>query len=600
MRSPHLRVIVVAACLLALFGVAARVASAAADPNKVLHVAIEAGDDGFDPGRSTNYYSGLIEEVIFERLLTYDYLAEPVKLAPMLAEALPEVTDGGKTYTFHLRKGVYFTADPAFKGIRRELTAADVVYSIKRFMDPKNRSPWRWLFDGKIAGLNEQEALAKKNGDRFDYDVKIPGVEAVDRYTVRFHLVETDYNFAFILASPVTSVVAREVIEQYGDDTKGHPVGTGPYMLAEWQRGARILLHANPGYRGFVWDFQPSANPWDQDVVAAMKGKQMPQIGVVDVRLLEEEQSRWLAFQGAEIDYIDRFGSFAPMAIPNDKVAPDLAKRGIKLYKYLEPEMTYYHFNMQDPLIGGFSKEKIALRRAIAMSYSIDDEIRVIRKNQAIKAESPIPPGVVGYDPSYRNATTYDPVLANQLLDYFGYKRGADGYRTLPDGQPLVVTLWSTPEALSREYDELWQRDLKVIGIRFATQKIKFADMIQKGRACQLFFNGAAWTADWPVADNFLQLAYGPNIGEANYGCYKSEAFDNFYRQAQRLPDSPERNRLYRAMARQMEVDSIWVMGVTRYKSTLFYPWLVGYKKHPILHAPWPFMDIDNSKRPAR
>ncbi len=230
---------------------------AAADPNKILHVAIEAGDDGFDPSRSTNYYSGLIEEVMFERLLTYDYLAEPVKLVPMLAEAMPEVTNGGKTYTFHLRKGIYFTPDPAFKGKRRELIADDVIYSIKRFMDPRNRSPWRWLFDGKIVGLNEQEALAKKNGDRFDYDAKLAGLEAVDRYTVRVNLTDTDYNFSFILASPTTSIVAREVIEQYSDDTKGHPVGTGPYMLSEWQRGTRILLHANPDYRGFTWDFAP-------------------------------------------------------------------------------------------------------------------------------------------------------------------------------------------------------------------------------------------------------------------------------------------------------------------------------------------------------
>jgi ABC-type transport system substrate-binding protein len=329
-----------------------------------------------------------------------------------------------------------------------------------------------------------------------------------------------------------------------------------------------------------------------------MRGKQMPQIGVVDVRLMEEEQSRWLAFQGAEIDYIDRFQSFSTIAIPNNKVAPDLAKRGIKLYRYLEPSITYYYFNMVDPDVGGFSKERIALRRAITMSYNIEDEIRIIRKDQAIKTESPIPPGVVGYDPNYRNHTPYDPALANKLLDYFGYKRGADGFRTQPDGKPLTITRWSTPEALSREYDELWQKSLDVIGVRFATQKIKFADQIQKGRACQMQFVGAAWTADWPTADNFLQLSYGPNVGESNYACYKSAAFDKFYQEAQRLPDSPERNRLYRAMARQMEVDSTWVMGATRYKNTLFHPWLQGYKKHPILHAPWPFMDIDNSARP--
>ena len=224
---------------------------------------------------------------------------------------------------------------------------------------------------------------------------------------MRFHLTETDYNFAYILASPTISIVAREVIEAL---RRRHQGASGRHRAVHAGRVA-ARRHAScskpiPDYRGFVWDFQPSANPWDQDVVAAMKGKQMPQIGVVDVRLIEEEQSRWLAFQGAEIDYIDRFGSFAPMAIPDNKLAPDLAKRGITLYRYLEPEITYYYFNMVDPVVGGFAKEKIALRRAIAMSYDIDEEIRVIRKSQAIRAESPIPPGVVGYDPKYRSIIT--------------------------------------------------------------------------------------------------------------------------------------------------------------------------------------------------
>ena len=369
-------------------------------------------------------------------------------------------------------------------------------------------------------------------------------------------------------------------------------------MLAEWKRGARILLHANPDYRGFVWDFEPSANPWDKDLVATMRGKQMPQIGVVDVRLIEEEQSRWLAFQSAAIDYIDRFGSFSPIAIPNNKVSPELAARGVKLLRNLEPEITYYYFNSTDPTFGGLSKEKIALRRAITMAYDIKEEIAIVRKNQAIHAESAIPPGVVGYDPGYRSVNQYDPALANKLLDYYGYKRGADGFRTLPDGTPLMLTLWSTPEAISREYDELWKKSLDVIGVRFATEKIKFADMIKKGRACQMQFAGAAWAADWPTADNFLQLSYGPNVGDANYACYKSAAFDKYYQDAQKLPDSPERNRLYRAMARQMDVDGTWVMGATRYRNTLMFPWVLGYKKHTILHAPWPYMDIDANARP--
>ncbi|TMH04535.1 MAG: hypothetical protein E6H67_10615 [Betaproteobacteria bacterium] len=149
-------------------------AHAAADPNKVLHVAIEAGDDGFDPSSSTNYYSGLIEEVIFDRLLTYDYLAEPVKLVPMAAESLPEVTDGGKTFTFRLRKGIFFTPDAAFKSGRRELIAADVAYSIKRFMDPKNRSPWRFLFQEKQRSIRLRRQRPRPRDRRSIHDPDAP------------------------------------------------------------------------------------------------------------------------------------------------------------------------------------------------------------------------------------------------------------------------------------------------------------------------------------------------------------------------------------------------------------------------------------------
>ena len=192
-------------------------ARAAADPAKVLRVAFEIGETGFDPAKVTDNYSSQVIQAVFERLLTYDYLARPLKLVPGTAEALPEVSDGGRTYLFRLRKGVYFQADPAFKGARRELVAADYAYSIKRFVDPANRSPWRFLFDGKIAGL---DAVAKNaaQGKAFDYDAKVEGLEAVDRYTLRIRLTTADYNFAYIMAMVQVSAVAREVIEKNPDN----------------------------------------------------------------------------------------------------------------------------------------------------------------------------------------------------------------------------------------------------------------------------------------------------------------------------------------------------------------------------------------------
>ncbi len=579
---------------IALFGlcVIAPQSHATADPNKVLRVAFEIGETGFDPAKVSDNYSNGVVQVVFERLLTYDYLARPVRLVPGTAEALPEITEGGRTYTLRVRKGVLFQPDPAFKGARRELTAADYAYSIKRFVDPALRSPWKFLVDGKIAGL---DVLANHAGaaKRFDYDAKVEGLEVVDRYTLRIRLNEADYNFAYILAMPAMSAVAREVIETYADDTNAHPVGTGPYMLASWVRKAKIVLEANPDYRKVIWDFAASDAPLDRAAVAAMKGKSIPQIGRIEISIIEEEQSRWLAFQRGEIDYIDRFGSFAPVAIPDNTLAADLAARGIGWDRSVEPEIIYYFFNMKDPVLGGESKERIALRRAIAISYDTREEVRVIRKGQAIADESPVPAGVVGHNPSYRSLLRYDPALANALLDRFGYKRGADGYRDDPSGKRLTIVLTSEPLAVNREYDELWKKSLDGVGLRFETRKGPFSDNIKAAEACQLAMWGSSWGADYPDGENFMQLFYGPNTHQSNHACYQSAAFDRMYEQMKAMRDSPERDRLFDQLSRQLEVDGVMKMGVSRYRNVLFYPRVKGYRFHPILGSAWEYLDID-------
>ncbi|HXX86414.1 MAG TPA: ABC transporter substrate-binding protein [Casimicrobiaceae bacterium] len=568
----------------------------AADPRKVLRVAFEAGETGFDPVKVTDSYSSEVMQVVFERLLTYDYLARPMKLVPGTAETLPEITDNGKTFLFKLRKGITFQADPAFKGPRRELTVADYAYSIKRLVDPANRSPWRFLVNGKIAGLDEVAKKAERT-KRFDYDTVVPGLEIVDRYTLRVRLTATDYNFVYIMAMPAMSAVAREVIEAYPDDTNAHPVGTGPYVLKSWTRKARIVLEANPDYREVIWDFVGSNDPRDQAAVAAMKGKRIPQIGQVEISIIEEEQSRWLAFQHGEIDYIDRFVPFAPIAIPDNKLAPDLAARGITLDRSVEPEVIYYFFNMKDPVVGGYSKEKIALRRALIMSYDTAEEIRVIRKNQAIENQMPVPAGVVGHDPGYRGILAHDPKLANELLDYFGYKKGADGYRNDPSGKPFTIVLTSETQAIYREYDELWKKALDGIGVRFETRKGPFSDNLKAAEACQLAMWGSSWHADYPDGENFMQLLYGPNTHESNHGCYQSAAFDEMYVRLRNMPDSAERNRLFLLMSRQMEVDGAWKVGVSRYRNVLVYPQVKGYRFHPINTAVWEYLDIDPAAR---
>ena len=568
--------------------------AAAADPAKLLRISFPVAETGFDPVRVSDLYSNIVNEAIFERLLTYDYLARPAKLIPMTAESMPEVSEGGRTYIVHLKRGIHFAPDPAFKGQRRELTAEDYVYSFKRFADPANRAPYGFMLQGKIVGLDEQTEAAKKSG-KFDYDATIPGLVALDKYTLRFKLTGADFLFPYTLAHVPFCAVAREVVEAYGNDVQAHPVGTGPYVLKEWRRAAKITLEANPSYREVTWNFQAEGNSRDEALATEMKGKKIPQIGRVEISIIEESQSRWLAFERKELDYLALPATFVGEALDeSNNLKPKWVEQGVSLYRAVDPSVGYTFFNFRDPLVGGFAKEKIALRRAIIMGFDLPAEIRVIAKNQEIQAQMPIPPGVVGFDASYRGVNQYDPVLANKLLDYFGYKKGSDGYRTLPDGKPLTIRQATGTAAIDREYSELWKRSMDAIGIRMQFEPGKFSDTLKAAKACHVMMWQASWTADYPDGDNFMQLLYGPNTGESNNGCYESKAYDGLYEKSLTLPPtSVERNNLFIDMSRQIEVDGAWNLHSSPIRNQLIRPWVKGYKKHPILQAEFVYMDVD-------
>ena len=565
----------------------------AADPSKVVRQVFPAAETGFDPAAVQDLYSATIEQAVFETLLTYDYLARPSKLVPLTAEALPEITDDGKTYTLHVRKGIYFIDDPVFKGKRRELTAADYAYALKRLIDPKIRSPWAWLVEGKIVGLDELAEAAKKTG-KFDYDAKVAGLETPDRYTLRIRLKNTDYNLSYILAHEPTSAVAREVIEAYRDEggrAMSNPVGTGAYRLKQWVRSSKIILEANPDYRGFTWSFQ-SSDPGDQRLISEMKGKKMPQVGRVEVSIIEEDQARLLAFQSGELDIMDLGGPLAPNVLDGGKLKPEFAKKGVQLSRIVDPAIAYHYWNLQDPIVGGLTKEKIALRRAMAMAYNVDEEVKVVRNGQAIEAQYPIPPGVVGHDAAYRSPIKHDVATANRLLDTFGYKKGPDGWRNLPDGKPFTIRYASRPDSLGRQQDELWKKALDSIGIRMEVQKDKFPELLKLERQCKLMMRTASWIADWPDAENFMQLLYGPNTGQNNNACAKIPEYDKLYEQSTRLPPGPARDKLYHEMTKIIEAYAPWRLDVLTYRNMLVQPRVLGYRKHPILHNEWAYIDV--------
>lgn len=567
-----------------------------AQADKVLRIAFEAPDDGFDMVKTFNFYSGNVADVIFERLLQYDYLANPVKLVPATAQSMPVIKENGKVYIFKIKPGIYFTADPAFKGQRRELIAEDYVYSVKRILDPKNHSSSYAFIDQKIVGANALVEQAKQTG-RFNYDAKIEGVKALDRYTLQFTLTQPDYNFPYILAYSTFGATAREVVDYYKDRLGMHPVGTGPYMLSKYVPRSKIELVANPDYRGFVWNFKSTGTAWDNQLVKEMTGKKMPQIGKVNISIIEEEQSRWLAFQSKQLDFDKLTSSSIPKVLDqNNQLKPAMRQKGIRLYPNKEAEITYTMLNMRDPIIGGNSLDKIALRRAIAMSFNVDEYIRILRKGQAVKAEMLVPAGVNGHNPKYRSSIGYNPSLANKLLDHFGYKKGADGYRNLPNGKALVLKINTESGSSSVMYSELWKKNLDAIGIRADFRVSNFADNLKAATQCQYMIWGGAWHADYPEGENFTQLLYGPNVGRGNQSCYSSSAYDGLYKQAMQQPPE-KRMPYYEKMSRQIEADNPLILQDTRIRNWVIQSYVQGFKAHPIMNSNWQYLDIASPRQ---
>ena len=603
MKMSHRRLL---GALFATFALSAlhSTAPAQATEKKVLKIAFRAAETGFDPQRIEDRYSVGICENIFDSLLTYDWLARPVKVVANIVEAVPIGEEGGTRFTFRIKPGIYFSDDPVFKGKRRELVAKDMEYAIKRFRDPANRSPYSWLFEDRIVGLDEFVAAAKKSG-KYDYEMPIEGVKVLDKYTISFKLREPDYNFIYFFTLPIVVPVAREAIEGYASDTMAHPVGTGPYLLREWVRRSKIVLEKNPNYRGHMLDTQYAnqADPWDRDAVKYLSGKTLPLIDRIEIAPIEEEQPRFLAFMNHEHDYLEETPfAFIQEILPNGKFSPEMQKRNVRAFREEAPEITYDAFNLDDAIVGGYKPENVAFRRALILSHDRSQEIAIVRRGQAIAAQSPVPPGLIGFDPTFHAIEQeYNPPRAKALLDMFGYiDKDGDGWRDLPDGRPFKLTYkYRANEDSARQLAELWAKCLAAVGIRMEAVAVQFADLLKDRKVGKYQMSGIAWTADYPDAQNFLQLLYGPNTNISNDARFKWPEYDRLYTQSLKLPDSPERDKLYREMNRILVAYAPWRYGVHRIFNHIISPWVLGYKKHPILYTSFKYLDIDAAAQKA-
>jgi ABC-type transport system substrate-binding protein len=571
-------------------------ARAAADPAKVLRIA-SPDITSLDPQQGTDLYSTRITSHIFEALYQFDYFATPAKVIPNAAEALPEVTDGGKTWTMRVQKGILFADDPVFKGKPRELVAQDYVYSIKRHLDPNLRPGGNPALTELIVGARPVVDAARRPGAKLNYDAPIEGLRAIDRYTLQIRLNSADYTMLERMAGLPMMAVAREAVEAAGADVMSRPVGTGPYRLVEWRKASRVVLEANPRYRTIR--YPESADPQHKALIDAMRGKALPQIGRIEVSIIEESQPELLAFMQGDLDLMLLSGDDSTRVLENGKLKPELAKKGIRHLRFGAPSVTFTYFNLDDPIVGGYSTAQVALRRAIGMGFDIGEFIKVLYAGNALPANQLLPPGVNGHDPTVPPKSLYDPAAARALLDRFGFRDiDGDGYRETPDGKPLTVVRGTLPESWYRDADTLWKKNMDAIGIRMQINQQTFAELLNLSRAGKLPMFNLGYRSLEPSGYQILQTLWSKEPRDTNPSAFKRPEYDAAYEAFLRTPSGPERTALARKMS---EISQAWmpmILHTYGVGNVVYYPWLSGYWPSQF-GASWKYADLDVARRKA-
>ncbi len=564
---------------------------------KVLRAAFDFAETGFDPPRVSDQASLRINSLIFESPLRYELLARPARLQPQTAAALPEVSDDHRHFVFTLRPGILFADDPVFRGRPRELVAADYVYSIKRYYDPEVRSEHLYQFENVgLLGLSELRRQALKDKTPFPYDTEVAGLRVIDRYRFEVRLAESAPRFVHLFASPVfTAAVAREVVEAYAADPMAHPVGTGPFRLAQWRRASAIVLERNPRFRGEVFEgAAPEGDAALQTIAQGLRGRRLPALDRIEVSIIEEDQPRWLAFAGGDLDVLTLPNSLTALATPGGRLAPFLAQQGVQMQRAMQPAVSHSYFNFDDPMVGGYDPPAVALRRAIALAYDSALEARLVHGGQAEPAQTMIPPHCLGHQPDVRSEMSLASLpRANALLDVYGYTdRNGDGWRERPDGTPLVLRMAMRPDQRARQTSELWKKRMAAVGLRIEFEVAPFGELIKRALAGQLMMWGFTWSAGNPDGDFFLGLAYGPNAEQSNDARFRLPAFDALYRRQRVMVDGPERLQLMHDASRLMLAQVPYIPHFHPYTTDLLQANVSGHLRHPFSNDWWRFADV--------
>jgi ABC-type transport system substrate-binding protein len=549
---------------------------------------------GFDPVKAGDVPSANAIAEIYEGLVQYSYLTRPYRVEPALAEALPQISGDGLTYTFKMRKGIYFQDDPCFTnsaGKGRELVAADFVYSLKRLADLKNKSTGYWVFDDRIVGLNEFRD-ASGGAEPTDYGREVAGLKAPDRYTFQIVLKQTYPQLMWILTMQYAFAVPREAVEYYGDEFVNHPVGTGPYRLKTWRRNYGVEFERSPKWKetGRKEYYPTEGEPGDKEAgLLNDAGKEIPFIDRIVWYVIDDESTQWLKFVTGEMESsgISR-DNWDVVIDSKGNLIDSLARKGVRLNSSPTLDLFYIGFNMDDPLVGTNKK----LRQALTCAFNSGEWVR-FNNGRVMRAKGPIPPGVAGYDEK-PSPYPFDLDRARKLLAESGYPDGKDG-----TGKKLQLAVeLGGADAQTREAVELTVDFMRKIGVILNPNYNNWPTYLGKleRRQCQMFWLG--WVADYPDAENFLQLFYGPNCSpNPNHSNYLNPEFDKLYEKIRTMPDCPERTAIYKQMADIVIEDCPWIFMHNPMAHGLHHSWLKNYKPHDFPYGMSKYRRIDIAAR---
>lgn len=642
--------------------------------NNVLYSSFSERPKHMDPARSYSSDEYAIIGQIYEPPLQYHYLKRPYELEPLVLTQMPTVTyydsndnevgltSGKVAYTLYeldLQKGIKYQNHPAFvnndngeskylnltandvKDIyqmsdfkqmgTRELTADDFIYQIKRLANPRFHSPILGLMGEYIDGLTELSAeLKQASNDNKDSwldlrEFELSGVKRIDNHRFSIKIKGLYPQFQYWLSMPffapmpfeVERFYHQEVLKDKNITLDWYPVGTGAFQLSVNNPNKQMVLEKNPNFRDV---FYPTEGMLEDKTTGLLDdaGKQLPFVDKVVFSLEKENIPYWNKFlQGyydtsgvssSSFDQVISMGGDGGVSLTDDMKA-----QGIHLKTSIAPSSYYFGFNMLDDVVGGNDEKARKLRQAVALAVDYDEYISIFSNGRGIVAQSPIPPGIFGFQQGEAgvNKTLFDWVdgkavkkpisYAKQLLAEAGYKDGVDS----KTGKTLILYLDTTgsgPDSKARL--AWWRKQFAKIDIQLvirSTDYNRFRSKMSKGTA-QMFMWG--WNADYPDPENFLFLLYGPNgkvnsQGE-NAANYSNPEFDKLFEQMKDMPNSPERQAVINQALHIVQNDSPWLWGLHPKGFSLHHDWYFNSKPNAMSHNTLMYKRIDPQLRTVK